>query len=70
MLRVIRIGWLSLGKNQEEMNDLYNQAMNSYDLMSEHHRNQNIAMLGLAGLYTYNIIEFRWKINGKWWKKR
>ena len=55
--------------NQEEMNDLYNQAMNSYDLMSEHHRNQNIAMLGLAGLYTYNIIEFRWKINGKWWKK-
>ena len=47
---------------QEELNILKVNATNSYNLMTNHETNQNIAMLGLGSLYTWNIIEFKIKL--------
>tara|TARA_Y100001970_G_scaffold137457_2_gene169185 strand:+ start:22753 stop:25188 length:2436 start_codon:yes stop_codon:yes gene_type:complete len=44
------------------LNNLRNNASESYDLMTEHQTNYNIAIFGVGSLYTYNIIEFSMKL--------
>ena len=49
----------------EQLSSLRIAATESYDLMTDHQLKQNVAMIGLASLYTYNIIEFSIKLGNK-----
>ena len=49
----------------EQLSSLRIAANESYDLMTDHQLKQNVAMIGLASLYTYNIIEFSIKLGNK-----